>query len=443
MATFLHDTMLGLISGQSYATSEACFNLAFLMFILATLGYMVFLVSRKDLPWKIGFVTSAAAALLLTVALILRWIAAGWAHPPFTNLYESMVFFAWGIVIYYLYLEKRHQIKVAGAFIIPLACITMGLASMSPNKEIEPLVPALQSIWLHLHVMVASVGYAAFVAAFAFALLYFLKDRLPLQWFVGALSLFAVFAIPAASKGSVWQGIYKVDQMVQHAGEWVKVPLSGMGSTMQFKQVVLPGVGPIFLLAWLGFAACFALAFYHLRRDPEGPAEKTYLLFHVVFAVLTLGLAWLLVQFGRFPEARLAGNPYSFALLFVLWLSGLMVVASIVRYDTIVEALPDVKVLDQLTYNVIMVGFPLMTLVIVTGAIWANKAWGRYWGWDPKETASLVTWLIYLLYLHTRFTQGWRGRRGMFIAVLGFISVVFTYLGVNLLLSGLHAYATG
>jgi cytochrome c-type biogenesis protein CcsB len=90
-----------------------------------------------------------------------------------------------------------------------------------------------------------------------------------------------------------------------------------------------------------------------------------------------------------------------------------------------------------------MVGFPLMTLVIVTGAIWANKAWGRPWGWDPKETASLVTWIIYLLYLHTRLTQGWTGRRSNLVAIVGFLSVVFTYLGVNLLLSGLHAYATG
>jgi cytochrome c-type biogenesis protein CcsB len=122
---------------------------------------------------------------------------------------------------------------------------------------------------------------------------------------------------------------------------------------------------------------------------------------------------------------------------------GLMVVILYGRMDMLKNLLPEPKALDRYAYRSIMVAFPIMTLVIVTGAIWANQAWGRYWGWDPKETASLITWIIYLLYLHSRITHGWTGRRTAYISIIGFVSVVFTYLGVNLLMSGLHAYATG
>ncbi|MEE8319506.1 MAG: c-type cytochrome biogenesis protein CcsB [bacterium] len=102
--------------------------------------------------------------------------------------------------------------------------------------------------------------------------------------------------------------------------------------------------------------------------------------------------------------------------------------------------LPSLDVLDQINYRALTVGFPLLTLGIITGSIWAQYAWGAYWSWDPKETWSLITWLIYAALLHARFTAGWRGRRAAYISIIGFMAVLFTFLGVNLLLSGLHAY---
>ncbi len=102
---------------------------------------------------------------------------------------------------------------------------------------------------------------------------------------------------------------------------------------------------------------------------------------------------------------------------------------------------PSDHALDDLNYRSIMVGFPLLTLGIVTGAAWANYAWGTYWSWDPKETWSLITWFIYAAYLHARFTAGWRGKKAAVLAIVGFGAVIFTYIGVNFLLSGLHSYA--
>ena len=105
------------------------------------------------------------------------------------------------------------------------------------------------------------------------------------------------------------------------------------------------------------------------------------------------------------------------------------------------EHIPSLERLDLVSYRAISLGFLFLTLVIVTGAIWAERAWGRYWSWDPKETWSLITWIIYALYLHVRISRGWKGKKASLFAVIGFVCVVFTYIGVNTLLPGIHSYA--
>ncbi|MCD6486961.1 MAG: c-type cytochrome biogenesis protein CcsB [Syntrophobacterales bacterium] len=105
-----------------------------------------------------------------------------------------------------------------------------------------------------------------------------------------------------------------------------------------------------------------------------------------------------------------------------------------------VSMLPDAPFLDEVTYKMISIGFVLLTLGIITGAAWADRAWGRYWGWDPKETWSLITWLIYGAFLHTHLARGWRGVKMSLVSIIGFIAVIFTYLGVNYVLAGLHSY---
>lgn len=109
--------------------------------------------------------------------------------------------------------------------------------------------------------------------------------------------------------------------------------------------------------------------------------------------------------------------------------------------NSFLDSFPDAKVLDELSYRSIAWGFPFLGVGIVTGAVWANYAWGTYWSWDPKETWSLITWLIYAAYLHARVTRGWRGRRAAYISIAGFAAVVFLYWGVSFVLPGLHAYA--
>ncbi len=111
------------------------------------------------------------------------------------------------------------------------------------------------------------------------------------------------------------------------------------------------------------------------------------------------------------------------------------------KMGALAKRLPSLKVLDDLNYQALKFGFPLLSLGIITGAVWAEYAWGRYWGWDPKETWSLITWFLYAAMLHQRLTVGWRGRKAAIMAIVGFLAVLFTFLGVNLLLPGLHTYS--
>ena len=105
-----------------------------------------------------------------------------------------------------------------------------------------------------------------------------------------------------------------------------------------------------------------------------------------------------------------------------------------------VRLIPGTPVLDELTYQMILIGFLLLTLGIITGSVWAHSAWGSYWSWDPKETWSLITWLVYAALLHSRLIRGWRGKRIAVLSIVGFCCILFTYFGVNYL-AGLHSYA--
>jgi cytochrome c-type biogenesis protein CcsB len=122
------------------------------------------------------------------------------------------------------------------------------------------------------------------------------------------------------------------------------------------------------------------------------------------------------------------------ALFWLIWSQGMRL------KDLLKQYMPDQAHLDDVTYRMIAIGWPLLTGGIITGAVWANSAWGTYWSWDPKETWSLITWFVYAIYLHSRYVRGWKGTQMAVISAVGFLAVIFTYLGVNLVLSGLHSY---
>lgn len=261
-------------------TESSLFTIAFAFYVGALVVYFAALFARRE-GWGRGGLALAVAGLgVHTAALVLRTIASG--HAPFTNMYESLSFLAWAVVAVLIVFGRKSGLPGLAPYLMLIAVALVALAS-SPlmPKDATPLVPALQSYWLWLHVSVTLVGEAFFAVAFVASVL--------------------------------------------------------------------------FLAA--------------------GAAEKR-------------------------------------------------------------------ERLDALAYRAVAVGFPLFTLGgLIFGMVWAYRAWGRYWAWDPKEVWSLITWFVFALYLHTRIVMGWKGKRSAWIAIAGFLAALFTYFGVNYLLAGLHSYA--
>ena len=266
-------------------------------YLFASFLYIGALLFRSN---KVGlFATwfTVVALVVQTAGLGLRWVESyqmGIGHAPLSNMYESVVFFAWTIVILYLGIEWKFKTRTIGAFALPLAFLAMAYGSFAPiNKGINPLVPALQSNWLLAHVITCFVGYAAFAIAAALGIMYLLKS--------------------------------------------------------------------------------------HFGTEAENGAKSL---------------------------------------------------------------LPPLKVIDDIIHKSMIFGFIWLSAGIITGAIWANSAWGTYWSWDPKETWSLITWFVYAITLHARYTRGISGKTIAWLSLVGLAAVIFTYYGVNFLLSGLHSYGS-
>ncbi|MEN8199912.1 MAG: c-type cytochrome biogenesis protein CcsB [Thermodesulfobacteriota bacterium] len=270
-------------------------------YLFSTILYAAIFIFKAKKLGVAATTFTIIAFLIQTAGIILRWQESyqmGYDHAPLTNMYESVVFFAWTIICIYLIIEWKFKTRVIGAFAVPFAFLAMAYGSFSTeiNKEISPLIPALQSNWLIAHVVTCFIGYAAFTIAAGLGAMYLIKNT---------------------------------------------------------------------------------------------------------------------------SDSRQTTNN-----------------------ESLLGTLPPLKVLDDITHKTMVFGFLWLSIGIITGAIWANSAWGTYWSWDPKETWSLITWFIYAITLHARYTRGWGGTRIAWLAIFGFFSVIFTYYGVNFLLSGLHSYGS-
>ncbi len=212
-------------------------------------------------------------------------------------------------------------------------------------------------------------------------------------------------------------------------------------------------------IAYATFAISFATALIYLILTTDDRKGGPYIFWTLTFSLFAIVLITLALDFIIFKVSPAGKESFEKSLLFKATFrndSNIVVLLSFLfsivftflvwRYGfTLKKILQSFSIhesfVDELTYKNIAIGFPVFTLGgLIFGAIWADQAWGRYWSWDPKETWSLITWFVYAFYLHARLLRGWRGKKIAIVAVVGFFSTIFTYLGVNLLLSGLHAY---
>jgi cytochrome c-type biogenesis protein CcsB len=167
----------------------------------------------------------------------------------------------------------------------------------------------------------------------------------------------------------------------------------------------------------------------YTAAGPLVPALQSYWLdIHVAAMTLATGIFFVAAVFG---VVYLANDRYARRVS----------AGKAVPGNGIVRRLPGAEQLDRLTYRTVVFGFPVWTFGVIAGAIWADQAWGRYWGWDPVETWAFITWVLYACFLHARATAGWRGRRAHFIQLLGFASLIFNVLVVQVFVTGMHSYA--
>lgn len=263
--------------------NDKILGLTTLLDVALVLMFLIFLTTRKGgvlrLAWLLLYVTFSVH----TAGLLVRWRESyllGTPHAPLSNLYESLIFYAWCLLLIQIVM-RRMLTPLLSLCLCAVSLSFLGFSSLLPSA-IQPLIPALQSNWLHIHVLTCFIAYAAFAISFFCGVFYFMDLRF----------------------------------------------------------------------------------------------------------------------------------------------------------------LPPKRTLEEINYRSVVIGFPMLSAGILTGAVWASYAWGSYWSWDPKESWSLITWIVYAIFLHARYAKGWTGKRVALLSIIGFASVIFTYFGVNFVLSGLHSYAS-
>ncbi|MFZ0479404.1 MAG: cytochrome c biogenesis protein CcsA [Terriglobales bacterium] len=405
--------------------------------------YLGFGVTGTDSYIRFASLATWAGLLANTGAVAHRWYEAG--HPPFASVYEMLLSFVWTLAALTLIAEKKYGVKVIGTVTMPVAIVGVVLMQLL-RTEVHPLVPALQSTWLHVHVTLAMLAYAACALSFALAMMFLIQDKMLTETFlaVTSLSTLAIYASIVLTRFEKWGGLSLSAWNVEEKRE----VFISKGVRL---FVVVPDLGWLMLLAALVVAA--PLALYGLarwKRDPSFLAIANRAVFvSILLQIMTLGMFLLRARDGAYSSldadglfaTSLAASPFILSGLVGGIFISLLYLLLLWRRTDLERLLPDANSLDRITYKTICIAFPLLTLMIAAGAYWANQTWGSYWNWDPKETWAAITWLVYAGYLHMRITRGWRGRRAAYFAILGFGVVMFTFFGVTYLLPGLHAYA--
>ncbi len=407
--------------------------------------YLGFGVTGTESYVKFASFATGLGLFANTAAIAHRWYESG--HAPFSSVYEMLLSFVWTLAVLTLVAEKKYGVKVIGTVTMPVAIVGVVLMQLL-RTEVHPLVPALQSTWLHVHVTLAMLAYAACALSFALAMMFLIQDNTKTETFlaVTSASTLAIYAGIVFTRFEKWGGLSLVAWNPEQKSE---VFLS-RGVRL---FVTIPDLGWLMTLTLLVVAS--PLVFYGLARWKNQNSDSFLTLANravflsILLQVMALVMFLVRARDGRYPSldadglfpTNLAASPFILSGLVGGVFISLLYLLLLWRRPDLGRLLPSADDLDRITYKTIGLAFPLLTLMIASGAYWANQTWGSYWSWDPKETWAAITWLVYAGYLHMRVTRGWRGRRAAYFAIIGFAVVMFTFFGVTYLLPGLHAYA--
>ena len=417
---------------------------ALVLYAGAAALYMGYGVTGIERYVNSATVLTTLGFLANTAAVAHRWSVAG--RPPFSNMYEMLLSFVWTLALLTLIAERAYKVKIIGSITMPITVVSVILMQLLPS-DVRPLVPALQSTWLQVHVSLAMLSYAACAVSFALAMMFLVQDGMKSESFqaltsTGTIAIYAAMLITRFRGGALAVTAYDLESKAEV-----------MVSRGHPLFIQIPDLGWLYLLVLLSALAPLALYVVgQIKKMPElFDAGSKAMFISIVVQVLGLAIFVARVKNGQYasPDAdgfyrtALPANPFLLAGIVGSILAGLLYLLLLWRREGLQRMLPPAEVLDRVTYKIIGIAFPLLTLMIAAGAYWANQAWGSYWSLDPKETWAAITWLVYAGYLHMRITRGWKGRRAAWFAILGFGVVIFTFFGVTYLLPGLHAYAAG
>lgn len=412
-------------------------------------------------------------------------------YIPFANLYDLSLAFAFGAGFATLLFARRKNFRILSAFTLPIAALILTLARFIGNEFID-LPPVLDSYWRPIHVGDASLSYGVALVCFGVAVMYLLKDGVKVEAMAIWSSIFGISVIATVSKFSVFS------EFVYRAGLFIPNEAGKKPFSAPFR-LELPYVGPSLVVAGLLLTgAVIAFLFYIYQNNEKAKTIGHYFLkLALVAQLVSIGLLVFGIQNNSNVYSRLqtqlsqnsaqyvvAGmamaenqqlsvqeltqmtptqfdqmgrayvkangpgmfmslntNPVEVAALLTALVATMFVIFFSFRTEKLRARLPSLESLDGLMYKTACLAFAGLAMLLITGAIWANESWGRPWGFDSKETGALIAWLTYAAFLHTRIARGWSGRSSAYFAVVGFLLVIFTYLGVSYLLKGLHSYA--
>ncbi|HKG21183.1 MAG TPA: cytochrome c biogenesis protein CcsA, partial [Blastocatellia bacterium] len=469
--------------------------LALICYMSAAVIVVTNLFVKEQVLSRLGLMTISLGYCFNLSGWMMRWVEAGdaegwkegingaWRYFPLDNLYPLTLGFCAGAAVTTLLIIRKPKYEFLGAMSMPIVTVILTLAIFLGN-EIRTLPPILDSYWRPIHVSIATVAYGVCLVSFGIAFAYLLKDGVRSEAIAIAAGLFGLLIYGTVGRfGVPFHGEYGVGLLYNKT----HLPV----------RAVLPGLGPLMVVTLLAIVASILLFAIDWVRTDEKARRVGWRIFRLSAVlqalVLVLLFSWIAfpqkmssmtnlsnfvtqiperekLAFGEYLNKQMSAgwpadrhqelaqkwllqedpaqfslsmksNPVEFGGLIGLFMVLLMVSIFAWRREDVVSAIPSLQSLDGLLYRTVGVAFPLLSMLLITGAVWANESWGRYWGWDSKEVGALVAWMAYAGFLHTRISHGWRGRRSAYFALLGFALVIFTWLGVSYLLPGLHSYA--
>lgn len=466
--------------------SDALIMLALISYICAAVLLVTNIFVKERVLDRLGLFTTALGYCFNLSGWMIRWVEAGdkegwktgingvWRYFPLDNLYALTLGFCAGAALATLVVIRKPKYRALGALSMPILVVILALGMML-GSGISTLPPILDSYWRPIHVSIATVAYGVCLFSFGLAFAYLLKDGIRSEAVAIWTLLYGLLVL-----GTLGYGTAEAYSVPLHAEYTVNLFLDKSSLPLRAE---LPMVGPLMAFTLLVIVAALVLLIRdHYSRDDRLRAwgwklfNTAVVLQAVVLALLFFQMktldnpaqrvpareypkfsAWMAEQSQQaitIEDAQrwvqqnssnlklsMTSNPVEFGGLIGLFVALLLVALFSWKRDELISALPSIKTLDSLLYRTVGVAFPLLSLLLITGAVWANESWGRYWGWDSKEVGALVAWMAYAGFLHTRIAHGWRGRRSAYFALLGFALVIFTWLGVSFIIPGLHSYA--